>query len=60
MHKKITEYKIISSHAEQVGKIQHMDKLINEHLAEGWQPKGNLMVDAEGTLFQVVVKYEAV
>jgi hypothetical protein len=37
-----------------------MDKLVNEHIAEGWQPKGCLVIDGEGTLHQVVVKYEVV
>jgi uncharacterized protein YccT (UPF0319 family) len=58
MHKKIIEYKILSSHAEQVAKMPQLDKLVNGHIAEGWQPKGCLIIDSEGTLHQVVVKYE--
>lgn len=58
MHNRIIEYKVLSSHHEQVAKIPQLDKLVNEHIAEGWQPKDCLVIDSEGTLHQVVVKYE--
>jgi hypothetical protein len=60
MHKKVIEYKILSSHAEQVSKIQQLEKIVNEYILEGWQPKGCLVIDHEGTLHQVVVKFEQV
>ena len=58
MHKKVFEYKILSSHAEQVGKIQQLEKIVNEHILDSWQPKGCLVADHEGTLHQVIVKFE--
>jgi hypothetical protein len=58
MSRKIIEYKIINVHADEVNKILHLQHLVNEQVVEGWQPKGCLVVDSEGTIYQTVVKYE--
>jgi hypothetical protein len=38
--------------------VLHLQHLVNEEIAQGWEPKGSLVVDSEGTVYQTVVKYE--
>jgi hypothetical protein len=55
MYKKIVGYKVISIPNLHVADFQ---KFVNDQIAQGWRPKGSLVIDSNGSLYQVMVKTE--
>jgi len=56
MLKKVVSYKILNVTAR-LGKEVMLQKEVNQHIADGWTPKGTLVTDKDGHLYQVMVKY---
>jgi hypothetical protein len=57
MFKKVVEYKILNV-VVKMGKEVMLQKEVNQHIADGWTPKGALVIDQDGHLYQTMVKYE--
>ena len=52
--KTIIEYSVLSS-----AMVERVSKLVNEQLAEGWQPYGNMFTSLSGNKYiQPMVKYK--